>query len=396
MKIERIILFTKGIETLSFFSEQLGKTFSKLGYEVFYFDQCKSYDSLAELLLFAKPEATAAVTFNFDGCCGEGYFIDCKGIHLFDDRKIPVINIVVDHPFYYHKFLPFLPKDYCQISIDREHEAYLQYYFPEIKRGPFLPLAGTSLWEEDTLPKWEERPYDVVFTGNYTPLSKFEPTIERHGKEYADFYYGIIEDFKKHPHLGMDIGIREHLLSEVEDITEDGVKEMMPNMIMIDLYVRNYFRGKVVQTLVDAGVSVHCFGTGWEFLPCEHPENLIKEGGVDSLACLQALSKAKVSLNVMPWFKDGAHDRVFNSMLNGAVCFTDWSRYLAENLRDGEDIFFYELDALECLPDMVQGILENPKKWEHMQKAAYETAEKSHTWEHRAGAVHKEILSKIR
>lgn len=43
MKIERIILFTKGIETLSFFSEQLGKTFSKLGYEVFYFDQCKSY-----------------------------------------------------------------------------------------------------------------------------------------------------------------------------------------------------------------------------------------------------------------------------------------------------------------------------------------------------------------
>ena len=38
MKIERIILFTKGIETLSFFSEQLGKTFSKLGYEVFYFD----------------------------------------------------------------------------------------------------------------------------------------------------------------------------------------------------------------------------------------------------------------------------------------------------------------------------------------------------------------------
>lgn len=46
MKIERIILFTKGIETLSFFSEQLGKTFSKLGYEVFYFDQCKSYDSL--------------------------------------------------------------------------------------------------------------------------------------------------------------------------------------------------------------------------------------------------------------------------------------------------------------------------------------------------------------
>ena len=36
------------------------------------------------------------------------------------------------------------------------------------------------------------------------------------------------------------------------------------------------------------------------------------------------------------------------------------------------------------------------RKWEHMQKVAYETAKKSHTWEHRAGALHKEILSKIR
>ena len=86
-------------------------------------------------------------------------------------------------------------------------------------------------------------------------------------KSMPIFITELLRILKKHPHLGMDIGIREHLLSEVEDITEDGVKEMMPNMIMIDLYVRNYFRGKVVQTLVDAGVSVHCFGAGWAFLP---------------------------------------------------------------------------------------------------------------------------------
>lgn len=38
------------------------------------------------------------------------------------------------------------------------------------------------------------------------------------------------------------------------------------------------------------------------------------------------------------------------------------------------------------------GILENRKKWEHMQKAAYETAEKSHTWEHRAGLCIKKFF----
>lgn len=51
-----------------------------------------------------------------------------------------------------------------QISIDREHEEYVKRFLPEIRRGPFLPLAGTSLWTKETLPTWDERPVDIVFT----------------------------------------------------------------------------------------------------------------------------------------------------------------------------------------------------------------------------------------
>ncbi len=47
--IQRIVLFTHGIETLWFFSLQMGKALAKLGYEIFYFDQCHSYDSLSRL-----------------------------------------------------------------------------------------------------------------------------------------------------------------------------------------------------------------------------------------------------------------------------------------------------------------------------------------------------------
>lgn len=393
--IQKIILFTKGIETLSYFSEQLGRTFKELGYDVFYFDQCDTYDSLSNLLAFAQPRVTAAVSFNFQGCSGEDYFIDSKGVHLFDAREIPYINIVVDHPFYYHKFFSDLPERYMQISIDREHEEYLQYYFPTIRRGPFLPLAGTSLWREETLPNWEERPLDIVFAGNYTPPSQFDPVITRLNEEYTEFYRGIIRDFIEHPHIGMDKGIRRHLLKEVEDISEAGVREAMPNMIMIDLYVRHYFRGKVVQTLVDAGIKVHCVGAGWHRLACRHPENLIQMGGTDSLGCLRQISKGKISLNVMPWFKEGAHDRVFNSMLNGAVCFTDWSRYIQETFRDGSDLVLYELDELEQLPQQLSMMLADRMCWEDIQKQAYQTANAAHTWADRAKQLHKEVLSKI-
>lgn len=393
--IQKLVLFTRGIETLWYFSEQLGKTFQRLGYEVFYFDQCAEYDSLSKLLWFAEPGVTAAVSFNFDGCSGEDYLIDSKGINFFEARNIPLINIVVDHPFYYHKFLPYLPKDYRQISIDRQHEAYLKRFFPELKRGPFLPLAGTTLWKKETLPTWDERPYDIVFTGNYTPPSDFDPVIDRLNEEYSEFYHNIIDDLIAHPHMGMDEGIIKHLLNEVEDIREEGLKETMPNMIMIDLYVRHYVRGEVVKTLADEGLKVHCFGAGWDRLVCRHPENVVKGNVLESLGCLQQISRAKVSLNVMPWFKDGAHDRVFNSMLNGAVCFTDWSRYMKEILENGRDVIFYELDELETLPEQIRSVLSDRDKWEEMQQQAFDTASSAHTWEHRARSIHEEILCKI-
>lgn len=393
--IKKLVLFTKGIETLWYFTEQIGKTFEELGYEVFYFDQCKEYDSFSRLLWFCEPKVTAAVSFNFDGCSGESYMIDAKGVNFFEAREIPFINIVVDHPFYYHKFLPYLPKDYTQISIDKEHEAYLKRFFPEMKRGPFLPLAGTSLWTESTLPTWEERPIDVVFTGNYTPPSDFEPVLTRINDEYTEFYHGIINDFIEHPHMGMMPGIMKHLKEEVEDVSEEGIKECMPNMTVIDLYVRHYFRGEVVKTLVDAGIKVRCFGKGWDRLVCNHPENIENGDLLDSLGCLQQISRAKISLNVMPWFKEGAHDRVFNSMLNGAICLTDWSSYLEAELQDGKDVLFYELDELEKLPEKIRGILSNRQQWEKMQRHAYKTAKQRHTWAHRAKRIHEEILCKI-
>lgn len=393
--IRKLVLFTKGIETLWYFSEQIGKTFEKLGYDVFYFDQCAQYDSLSRLLWFAEPKVTAAISFNFDGCSGEDYLIDSKGINFFEARDIPLINIVVDHPCYYHKFLPYLPKDYMQISIDREHEEYVKRFLPEIRRGPFLPLAGTSLWTEETLPAWDERPIDIVFTGNYSPPSDLNHVLDRVNEEYGQFYREIIQDFIEHPHLGMHQGIIRHLLEEVEDIDERGLRDAMPNMIMIDLYVRHYFRGEVVKTLVDAGLKVHCFGAGWDRLECSHPENIVNGNVLESLGCLQQISKAKVSLNVMPWFKDGAHDRVFNSMLNGAVCLTDWSKYMTEILKDGKDVIFYELDDLPALPDKIRELLASRSRWEELQQNAYHTAAAAHTWAHRAQYIHKEILCKI-
>ena len=166
---------------------------------------------------------------------------------------------------------------------------------------------------------------------------------------------------------------------------------VMANMIFIDLYVRFYYRGLVVKTLAEHGIPIHLYGSGWEKLDCSKPENLILGGPLNSHECLQVISESKISLNVMPWFKDGAHDRIFNSQLNGAVCLTDDSIYLREQLVDENDCIFYSLKDIEHLPDKVRYLLNHPELLEHVAKNGYETALSSHSWKMRA----KTILSYI-
>ena len=114
----------------------------------------------------------------------------------------------------------------------------------------------------------------------------------------------------------------------------------MPNLMFVDLSIRFYFRAEVIARLADSGIKVHTFGAGWDMLECRHPENIITAGNVSSQECLDMISRSKISVNVMPWFKQGAHDRVFNSMLNGCRLCYGYKRISEDNFIDGENIIF--------------------------------------------------------
>ncbi len=389
-KINRIVLCEGDIETLGYFSNQLAITFREAGYEVFLFNFQDEINRMIQLAQFVRAGETALVTFNYTGLIGETCFDVPDGSTVWNDADIYCINIVVDHPFYYHKFYEFLPKHYFQYCIDRSHMAYMQRFFPKLKVD-FLPLGGTNLYQP--LIPYEKRSMDVVFTGNYAPPKTFENDITRIDEEYTTFYYRIIQELIDNPDLTMEEAIEKQVLLELPETTVEELKSVMPNMIFIDLYVRFYFRGLVIQTLVDAGIKVHVFGSGWNQLPCKHPENLIIHGFVNSVQCLEAIADAKISLNVMPWFKDGAHDRVYNSMANGAVCVSDTSIYMNETLCDGKHIVFYSLKDITSLPTKIRELLDKPHKAEEIAKHGYEVAQNENMWAHRTKDIIQHIES---
>ncbi len=384
--MKKIVMFTGGIETQEYFTLQLANTFEGFGHGLFLYRLNEGDSDYPSLCHFIEADHTVMITFNFHGLNLEEPFYQNE-VFFWEIMNVPCINIVLDHPFYYHKFLEFVPPLYTHISIDLAHENYMKRFFPHIKRGPFLPLAGTEIQNKPL----KDRSIDIVFTGNYTPPQQFEKHITRIDDEYTKFYYGIIDDLITHPMMGMEDAFEQHLRREIHDLSEEDLKTCMENMIFIDLYVRFYFRGLVVRTLVDHGFPVHIYGSGWNHLECKHPNHIILGGPVSSRGCLDAISNSRISLNVMPWFKNGAHDRIFNSMLNGAVCFSDDSIWLRENLIDGTDLIFYSLSDINLLPSSVEQLLSDPNKLEEIARNGYQKANALHTWACRAKVLEKYI-----
>lgn len=393
--MKKLLFFTGDIETQGYFSQQIAEAMKALGHETFIYDLSRPWESTEKFFRFFEKGNTALINFNFHGMSGEEYFLDENDTMMWEALSIPSYNIVVDHPMYYHHFLEKVPNNYHHISIDKNHEAYMRRFFPEIENGPFLPLAGTKLYPNKSNVPISCRKYDVTMVGNYCKPSTFDKYITRIDDEYTAFYHGMIEELLMQPWKTVEEVAEAHLLAELSEVTEEELKKTFAALTFIDLYVRYTFRGRAVQELVDAGIKVHVFGDGWELLECGHPENLIIMNSLNSEGCLKKLCQTKLSLNVMPWFKNGAHDRIFNSMLNGAVCLTDSSIYLDEILHDRKDCSLYSLTEMERLPEIAKDLLADPERMQAIADGGYELARAGHTWAHRARVLHNLLTAQL-
>jgi len=108
---------------------------------------------------------------------------------------------------------------------------------------------------------------------------------------------------------------------------------------------------------------------------------------IDSPGCLKMLADSRIALNVMPWFKQGAHNRVFNAMLCGTVSLTDSSVYLKEIIKDGQQAVFYELNDWDGLSERVEYLLSHVSEAEEIAVSGYQFAAAHHRWANRGEAI---------
>lgn len=375
----RFILFYESTESFNYFTDEIAKELSSRGHETFILDllnPSRPSHSMQELMTFCERRVDAVVCFNRAGIHTDTY------IDLWNMMDACALHILMDHPLRLHPTMEKHPRKYIQFCPDEEHVAYVKKYFPNVEHIEFLAHAGTP---DDKPPiPYAVKKYDIVFSATYyvpeSMLPQLEALFPKDSPMYG-MYMQIEQDLTVNTEKSLIQSVLDILHANNMPLSDNGIKTIMRNMTPIDWMVRMYYRGKAVQALVDAGMDVHVLGRGWENHPCAGADNLhILSGRIDLADTFDYMRDARINLNVMPWFKEGTHDRIFNTMLRHSICLTDSSTWIDKHYEDGQDIVLYDLKQLEKLPEIADYWLNHPDEAQKLIENAYEKTYKHYTW----------------
>lgn len=168
--------------------------------------------------------------------------------------------------------------------------------------------------------------------------------------------------------------------SKDEDVFFDIITK---HALTIEKYVRRYFKINIIRALDRAGVHVEIIGKNWNpDLPFSGNVT-VHEDFVSREECLKRIQRAKLALNLTPWSKNGCSERVFDIMLNGAVCLSESNHYLHERFQDGKELVFLDLLNLPQMAEDARWLLEHPQAAAKIAGEGQLAASMKDTWKER-------------
>ncbi len=419
----KTIIFFQGVyDTLDLFTDNLIDAFSAMGYGAFVYHTAeqersreklftrlvqtagmgnKSYSQLTQAELDALKgvdlsQQFAVVTFNNLGYnlefslsgskSGKTYFcVEEETENLWEFFRIPYLNILMDHPFHYEKPLRNAPETAIVLCTDRNHVKYIRRFFRNIHQVDFLPHAGVELHCKHK--PIAERGIDVLYAGAlpiYTVAKMIPDLSSIREVDGEDMMQSVLSDLVHNPQKTTEQAIEEYVKSKRNDVSDERLQEIIVKMRFVDSYATSFFREQAVRILVESGVQVTAYGTGWN--QCEWSDNphLTYGGKVLAPQILPLMNDSKIVLNTMTWFKAGSHDRVFNGMLAGAAVVTDDSTYMRREFTDGRELVMFSLQDLATLPERVFDLFGHISHMQEMADCGYHAASEHHTWKNRA------------
>jgi len=370
-------------DVLRIFVDYLGEAFNQLGDEIFIVD-------------LTNPNRMKALQDAFSFPCDFVFAFNCIGIdlklddeYLFNLADTTYIGCLVDHPIYHLQRINTNLNNLILTCVDYSHIEFLCTYFP-LKRSAFLPHGGSVKGED--IKEQRIRDIDVLFGGSFKDPDLIRKEWLILPKTKISIMDEAAEYLLANPDKTLE-GELQFVLQSRNFYGEYGILMNNPAFLqLVDSYVRNYRRYKCVEELIKSGIPIDFYGVlGWDRNPFEMYKNFRVHNSVDFNEMLSLMGNSKFVLNVLPNFKNGSHERIFTSMLQGAISVTDKNQYLENQFNDEEDIIFYTWDKIELLPEKIKDILEDEDNRNYIALNGMKKANEKHTWLQRAKEI-KELV----
>lgn len=383
----RLVLFYSEVESFNFFTDQLRYHLEKKGCQVFVLDLQRLsagsegvYEDVDRFERFLSEKVDGVICFDGLGTREE------ELIAIWDEHGAVVVDIFMDPPLRFHPVLEKHSKNYHLFCCDREHVEYVKRYFgKEVPSVGFMSHVGVMPEGDTRTIPYRERKYDILFCGTYySPEAKFEEMGKTFPKDSAAYklYERTYENLKADSSLSVWKGMLFTRDQLGWDIPNHVLKAMLWGAEPMDWAIRMYDRGRVITALAKSGMNIHLLGRGWENHPTAGMANVHRIADrIPYGDTLAYMGDARINLNIMPGFKEGTHDRIFNTLLRRSVPLTDSSAWIDEHFVDGKDIRLYDLKHLERLPDIAGRLLEDEALAETIIENGYEKVAGTWTWD---------------
>lgn len=371
-----VIIFLGSLIGPTYYAERLVEFLRKrrIPYCVVNINLRETYDS-ALFDRFAKQRGTVMCTFNNVGLL----LNDTDGTNYWKKNNIPVFDYIVDHPRNFEDSMLEPPCDLYVFTLDRDHKEYIRRFYPKVKGAYFSPNGGTDIGIGRD---YKDRNIDVLYMGSCGSKITGFPPIDFFKDKGVGFYREVIDLLIDNTDMSVESAIELYFLRYKID-HDDVLLRSLNNTYagFIDIFVRRRFKLMGMKALDNAGVHVDIWGNDWEDDEYPFSPNITIHDRVGREDMMEIITHSKISLCFIPWFKCGCSEKNFDSMLNGALCVTDRSKYLDDHYLDGYNIVYFDLNAPAQMAADVRWLLDNPKQAEIIAQRGYETALKYDTWD---------------
>lgn len=376
----RVVMIQGLIEALDYFIACIAKALEENGVP-FYIIDANDIEATAgsELNSFVS-ESDECIFFTFNNI---GALLNEGDDNYWEKNRIPIYSFLVDHPRNFGDLLNQPLRNFYVICQDKNHQEFVNRYYKKVKKTFFVPNGGM---QEVSVQPFLNRKIDMVYLGDCQQKVERFPVLNFFQDGGEEFYKRCIQTLLTNSSYTTEETIELVIRDYVPEIKDEELKQLNESIaIFIEFVARRYYKQKMLQELDKAGISVEIYGNNWEEDTYEYGERIHIHSRISSEACNRKIGEAKVTLNFLPWHKNGCSERVYNTMLNGSVCLVDKNEFLQESFQDEKDVLFFELENPKQAVMRIKELLEEPgcKTLERIASRGYSKAIESDTWRKR-------------